>query len=135
MGPRRHAFDLRHIHFGHLEGWMGQAVGEVPVVGHQQQSRRVSVEPAYRKQPAEALGNQFCHHVVRMPIFQGGRVPYRLVKRNILFGRHLRQGDAVDGNRILRRVGAVPEDGGPVVNAHPALTNPLFRRPAGGQSC
>lgn len=69
-----------------------------------------------------------------MPIFQGGRVPHRFVKRNILLRRQRRQGDAVDGDRILCRVGALPEDGCLAVYGHPALTNPLFRCPAGRQS-
>src|SRR5699024_1826925 len=48
--------DLRQVGLGHLIGGVGEPVGQVAVVGEQQQAFSLIVQPAHVEQPCAAVG-------------------------------------------------------------------------------
>ena len=65
------AAELRAIGLGHLEAGVRQPVGELAVVGHQDQPAAVGVEPADRIEPQPARGQQLEDR--RAPVRVAGR--------------------------------------------------------------
>lgn len=78
-GRRRMAIEQRLILFLDAEARMGDPKGDVSVIGQQQQSRRVTVEPPDRDNP---LGNvDQVEHRPPAALVSGGRdVAFRLVE-------------------------------------------------------
>jgi len=112
-----HAIDARA-----LPRWVQQCLGDLAVVGQQQQSFAVPVEPADREDPRLPLGNQVHHGRATLGISSGGEDSPGLVKEPVA-GRLRRDRTTVQGDAILAWVRAVAEGGDAAVHRDPSLAH------------
>jgi hypothetical protein len=128
------ADDEHAVLFFVLIARVGEPIGEVSIVGKENQPLAVSIEPAYRKQPLlkrnqTASGRPFVSPVGRV----GGQKVRRLVQGDRDALRLVPERLAIDPDLVYSRVGPVSQDGQPAVERDTAIPDDLFARPAGTQ--
>jgi hypothetical protein len=132
------AADLDKIDLGHLVGGAGEQVGEVAVVGHQQQALALVVEAA-DGEDARLAGKELHHRRATLRVAGGGDVAFRLVEHRIAeaIGALARLGQqlAVDADVIESGVGFASElDDRLAVDLDASFSDQLLGLAAGGDS-
>ena len=116
----------------HLMTGVGQHLAEVPVVGKEEQSLGIHVQPTHRPDPASTAGHQ--PGCIGPPLL----IPKRrhnspwFVQHNVHQRPGRRQRPAIQGNGLNGGVGLVSQARYPAVHLHPPGKDPLLRLPAGG---
>ena len=126
-----HALDLHQIGLGKLMLGVRDQVSEIPVIGQEQQSLGIVVQPADRVHAYFDALEQIVHRGPSLRVGHGRHKACWLVQHNI--GRRLFGIDQLSINldMVFIRVGLGPELGHDrTVHPHPALGNKLFRSAA-----
>ena len=113
---------------------MHHPLGQLAVVGHDQQALGVHVEAAHRVEPHAQLAHELGHRAAALFVLERGDVAAGFVKHYVnLF---LRRGEAfpVDGDPVARRVGPVAERGDRAVDPHLPRRDQFLGGAAGHQS-
>src|SRR5579871_572250 len=93
------------VDLGNVVAGMGETVGELAVVGEEQEARGIGVQAAYREDALLYLGNQFQYGMLRMGITDRAHVADRFVQHDVDgFGWGDGDGLAVYAERIGLRV-------------------------------
>ena len=138
-GGKRGAVRLRQpprhpgvVHLVHMTPGGQQIVGQAPLIGQQQQSLRILIQPAHRKEPlpAQVLRQQI-QHGPAPAVLGGGEVTRRFIQHDPGVPP-VPQRLAIDGDlRGLRVCLLLCRPGGDAVHQHPALPNQVFGLPPG----
>ena len=126
-----HALDLHQIGLGKLMLGVRDQVSEIPVIGQEQQSLGIVVQPAHRVHADFDAFEQIVHRGPSLRVGHGRHKARRFVQHNI--SRRLLGIDefAVDLDMVFGWVGLGPEFGHDrSVHPHPALGDKLFRSAA-----
>ena len=113
---------------------MKQAVGQLSVIRHQEQSLRVQIQPSHRPHPCRTAGHQVGHRLPPLLIRQSGHIAPGLVEHEIGPLSPRPQAPSVHLHVVPVQVRPVPQVGLLPVDGNPAGGNPLLRRPPGGQA-
>ena len=128
------ADDEHPVLFFVLIAGVGEPIGEVPIVGKENQPLAVSIEPADRKQPRLQRNQAASGRPLVSPVGRvGGQMVRGLVQGDGDALRLVLERLAIDQEVVYRRVGPVSQDGQPAIERDPAIPDDLFTRPAGTQ--
>jgi hypothetical protein len=109
-----------------LVAWMCQAVGEIAVIGHQQESGGIDIKTSDREKTDRIVSHQVSNNTTSVRIIQCRHNPKGLIKEKIsrLFGGP----DRFTINQDLAVVGIclIAQLGNLVVDADPACSNQVF---------
>ncbi|MPN52959.1 hypothetical protein SDC9_200622 [bioreactor metagenome] len=94
----------RSIRFVYLVPGMGTAIGEIPIVGQQQQAFGIVVQSAHRKQPWAGIPHQVQHCFAPSVIAAGRKYACGLIQHNVYLFFRKRQKGSIHGNRVGIRI-------------------------------
>ena len=118
---QRRPAELRTVCLGNLKARIGQAVGQLSVVGEQQQPRAVDVQPADRVKTQPSRRNEFDDSAARVRVARRGHHADGLVERV-----HHARLDARDRLPVQRHAAVlVHVAAGSVTTSSPTLTRPV----------
>ena len=130
--PRlRAAGDPHQVLLFHLVPGMNEGVGQISVIGEQQQPLGVQVQPAHRPDPGRAPIHQVGNCAPALLIREGRHHPPGFVEHQDRPGLAAHHRLAVQGDLIPVRVRPVPQGSRPAVYGDPA-GGYVFLRPAAG---
>ncbi len=109
IGRSDAASDNRQIDLLHLMRWVRHQLGELAVVGENQQAGCVNIQTANRVQKRVNVPNQFQDRVLRVRVRPGARIAGRLVEKDVELLRRGADRLAVKGDRVPVRVGLCAE--------------------------
>ena len=127
------ALHLDEVLLVHAEARVGEPVGEVAVVGEEQQALGVGVEPAHGEHPRLG-GHEVDDGRAALRVARGGDDARRLVEQVVdEAGLHPDLG-AVDLDDVDLRVDPSPEHGDLAVHPHPAGVDQVLAHPAAAEA-
>ena len=109
------------------------ALHPCPVVGEEQQSLAVEVQPPDRINARPAVRHQLRRRGPSPLVAERGDIAARLIEHQVDSPLRRRERHAVHADRIRFRVGALSDRRGLAVDAHAPRGDPFLRRPAGAQ--
>ena len=110
---------------------MHHGIGQLPVIGEQQQTLRVHIEPAHGIDPLPDAGDKRGNRRPSLLVMEGCNHTGRLVEHDGDKFLPLKNRPAIHQNIILRRVCLCSGDRRDAVHLHFAGSNQLLGRPAG----
>ncbi|SIJ35147.1 Uncharacterised protein [Mycobacteroides abscessus subsp. abscessus] len=126
--------DLREVGLGDLVAGMGEAVGQLPVVGEQDEALGVGVEASDVEDPLGAVADVVAEVLAPLGVLHRRDDPGGLVEREVDLLRARRDPQGVDVDRLGLRIDAGAELGDDVpVDLDPSVEDELLARATGPQ--
>ena len=113
---------------------VGHGLHQRPIVGEQQQSLTVLVQPSHRKDPDAAVRHQLSGGGAAQLIAEGGHITTGFIEHQVHHRFGKRQRLSVHGDSVRLRIGLIAQPGRSAVDRHPSLRQQRFRRPTGAKA-
>ena len=126
--------ELDDISFEDLIPWVGEGGDIVAVIGKEQQTLAVHIQPAHRIHPDTAVGNQLRRIGPTLFVGQGGHKASGLVKQDVHILFPGGKGLPFHQDLIHLRIGGISQAGGSTVDTYPTRLDQLLRLPAGADA-